>query len=114
MSLDKTCHMIAVYISVACKQKVIDGNVAIVTSFFYISCFNLLTPLKHIKSLYPSQNIYVMLYKSIEGEANVSKKYGYWMNHKNRSLYNMSLCHYIVLEHICTVLYESFVSRCGL
>lgn len=55
-----------------------------------------------------------MLYKSIEGEANVSKKYGYWMNHKNRSLYNMSLCHYIVLEHICTVLYESFVSRCGL
>lgn len=48
-----------------------------------------------------------MLYKSIEGEANVSKKYGYWMNHKNRSLYNMSLCHYIV--HICTVLYESFL-----
>lgn len=30
-----------------------------------------------------------MLYKSIEGEANVSKNYGYWMNYKNRSLYNM-------------------------
>lgn len=55
-----------------------------------------------------------MLYKFIEGEANVFKKYGYWMNYKNRFFYNMSLCYYIVLEYFCIVLYELFVFRCGL